>query len=166
MVKRKNELAKSNMTNLDSMQLSKIPYMLRANSSGYSHSVQSYTILNKNIKDILCFKKKKKTLFYIHKKGLADFDNVHVGVKKESTFKKTLRYRESALTIKVVNNIHLVNHTLISPQPYMSGRKAKVISSLGNQINLTKRYTKVRKALTYRNLILKNCVKNFLNHIE
>ena len=154
------------MTNLDSMQLSKIPYLLRANSSGYSHSVQSYTILNKHIKDVLCFKKKKKTLFYVFKKHITNVDKVHIGVKKEPTFKKTLRYRESALTIQAINNLHLINHTLISPQPYMSGRKARLMGNLGNQINLIRKHTKLRKTSAYRNLLLNNCVKNFLNHIE
>jgi len=50
------------MTNLDSMSLSKVPYHMRPVSNGYSHSVQMYLVLEKNINNIMCFNKKNITM--------------------------------------------------------------------------------------------------------
>ena len=154
------------MNNLDSMALSKIPYSLRPNSGGYSHGVQTQTLLSRHLRDILCFKKKNVTLFLLKEKLLPIINKKHISIKKQHFFKKSLSYRETTLTVQLINNVHLINHTLISPRPYLERRKNTSIRNFYNRMTKVRKYARLKKTLSYQKILVESCAKNFLNYIE
>lgn len=152
------------MTNLDSMSLSKVPYHMRPVSNGYSHSVQMYLVLEKNINNLMCFNKKNITMRFWKKKKIQNPAFNHITVKKNKNVRVYLNYKKASLTFQTMANSHVLTHTVLSPRPYFKGLVDFKKVDLEKSIRGAKVNSRMLKLVKYKKIILNDCKKNFLNY--
>lgn len=153
------------MNNLDSVALSKMPYDIRPKSGGYSHTTQFYNILDRNLKDILCFRKKKVLANYLKKSKLQKPLYYQVKINTSYNFRSCLKSKKASLSVQMTANTHVVTHTVMSSNLYLSRRAALRKGNTILQAFGLKKNTKLRRVYYYQSVILSNCTNNFLNYI-
>lgn len=138
-------MAKSNMNNLDSMSISKLPYNISQPSGGYSHNTQMYTLLNKNLKFILSFKKKRISFRFFKIKKLRKPMVSHIKVKKKRFFKSNFQVRRTTLTFINVNRNHLMTYTTLYPKPYLFKISQIEGVKIHKKVTFYKNFSKIKK---------------------
>lgn len=138
-------MAKSNMNNLDSACLSKVPYNITTPSGGYSHNTQMYNLLNKNLKFILSFKRKKSLFRFLKLKGRSKVTYRHTTFKKRRFALANFQIRKTTLTFIKVNNVHLMTYTAVFPKPYLFRMSEVWAEYLDRRLYLYKNFVRVKK---------------------
>lgn len=112
-------MAKSNMNNLDSMALAKLPYNITQKTGGYSHNMQMYNLMNRNLNCIMSFRVQKQSLRFMKLKHRTRRTLRHLKIKKKNLFYHSLQVRKTTVNFIHINNLHLMTYTTIYPQPYL-----------------------------------------------
>lgn len=157
-------MAKSSMNNLDSTSVSKIPYSVFYPNPGYSHSSQVFNILNKNLKNLLLFKKKRILFKYVKLKKYKNLTKKHIKIKPRVNFIRSFGTQQATLNFTKINNKNFIMFSILYVNPYIA--RDKGIDFLKKKITLgnIKSLYKMKKIFKYKQLLLINYTREFTNY--
>lgn len=157
-------MAKSNMTNLDSMGMHKKPYSLVPVSKNYSYHTQIYLTLNKTASCLFFFKNKKAVRFFFKKKIIKHKRKSLIKVTNKKAMYASHLVRRAPLTIINYANYYLINYSASTVNNFLKRGKRSKLKKIRRQYINYKKTIDIARLKRYKLFVLRQYIKEFENY--